>query len=107
VTVIYSHDVYSCSGLHRSRLSRNALWPRASGGPAGCRPCRSHANLPGRKEIESFDSERVERLGELADAVPAELVGGVDRELGVLLADDFAIFPEGAGDDVNSAPLAM
>jgi hypothetical protein len=84
-----------------------ALWPRASGGPAGCRPCRSHANLPGRKEIESFDSERVERLGELADAVPAELVGGVDRELRVLLADDFAIFPEGAGDDVNSAPLAM
>ena len=53
------------------------------------------------KEIGLIDSERVERLGELADAISAELVGGVDGELGVVLADDFAFFPEGAGDDVD------
>ena len=53
------------------------------------------------KEIGLFDTEGVERLGELADAIPAELVGGVDRELGVAIADDFAFLTECAGDDVN------
>ena len=53
------------------------------------------------KEIGLFDAEGVQRLGQLADAIPAELVGGVDRELGVAIADDFALFAEGAGDDVN------
>ena len=48
-----------------------------------------------------FDAEGFECRRQLADAISAQLVGGVDGQLGVLLADDFALFAEGAGDDVN------
>ena len=53
------------------------------------------------KEIRLVDSEGGEGGGQLADAVAAQLVGGVDRQLGVPLADDFTLFAEGAGDHVD------
>ena len=52
------------------------------------------------KENRLFDTQGSQRGGQLADAVAAQLVGGVDSQLGVPLADDFAFFTEGAGDDV-------
>ena len=42
-----------------------------------------------------------ERPGELTDAIAAELIGGIDRELGVAVADDLTLFTERAGDDVD------
>ena len=53
------------------------------------------------KEIRLFDPQGRQRGGQLADAVPAQLIRGVDRQLGVGFADDFAFFTEGAGDDVD------
>ncbi len=53
------------------------------------------------EEIRLVDSEGVESVGQFADAVAAQLVGGVDGQLGVALADDFALFAEGASDDVD------
>ena len=53
------------------------------------------------KEIRLVDTQRSQRGGQLADAVPAQLVGGIDRQLGIPLADDFAFFAEGAGHHVD------
>ncbi len=36
------------------------------------------------KEIRLVDAEGVERCGQFADAISAELIGGVDGQLGVL-----------------------
>ena len=53
------------------------------------------------RKLGSFTPRAWSALRQLTDAIPAQLVGGVDGQLGVLLADDFALFAEGAGDDVN------
>ena len=69
------------------------------------RPGALHAGVApvswAAKEIRLVDTQRGQRGGQLADAVPAELVGGIDRQLGIPLADDFAFFAEGAGDHVD------
>ena len=46
-------------------------------------------------------------MRQLTDAIPTQLIGGVDGQLGVLLADDFALFTEGEVTTCTSAPLAM
>ena len=53
------------------------------------------------EEYWLVDSEGVQRRGQFADAVAAQLVGGVDSKVRVSLADDLAFFAEGAGDDVH------
>jgi glutaminyl-peptide cyclotransferase len=72
------------------------VMPRGGAFHAGVTPVPRAA-----KEVRLFDAEGVERVGEFADAVAAELVGGVNGQLGVALADDFALLAKGAGDDMN------
>ncbi len=56
-------------------------------------------------EIDGFaDAQRVQRRGELADSVAAELVRAIDGELGPPIADDLALLAERAGDDPHLRP---
>ena len=43
----------------------------------------------------------MERGRQFVDAVAAKLIGGVDSELCIQIADDLALFAESAGDDVH------
>ena len=69
------------------------------------RPGAVHAGVApmtgAAKEIRLFYPKGVECGGQLADAIPAQLIGLVDGQLRILLADDFTFFTEGAGDDVD------
>jgi len=49
-------------------------------------------------------AQRPQRGGELADAIAAELIRAIDGELGPMVADDFALLAEGAGDDAHLRP---
>ena len=53
------------------------------------------------EEMRFADAEGVQRRGQFADAVAAQLVGGVDSKVRISLTDDLAFFAEGAGDDVH------
>ena len=46
----------------------------------------------------------MQRRGEFADAVAAELVGVIDGQLRPTVTDDLALFAERAGDDVHLRP---
>ena len=56
-------------------------------------------------EIEGCaDAQRLQRRGEFADAVAAQLVRTIDRELGPAIPDDLALLAERAGDDTHLRP---
>ncbi len=50
------------------------------------------------------DAERVQRGGQLADPVAAQLIGVVDGQLRPLVADDLTLLAERAGDDLHLRP---
>ena len=53
------------------------------------------------EERRLINTERVQSLGQLADAIPTELVGVIYGEQRITFADDFAFFTESAGDDAD------
>ena len=53
------------------------------------------------QEARAVDTERGQRRRQLADAIPAQLVGAVHGELRPPLADDLALLTERACDDLH------
>ena len=111
VGVVGDHHVWA----HPAMMSTSA--PTASRRSASHEPLPAarlradHPGIPpaaGAAEIDrARRPERLQRRGQLRDAVTAELVGVVDGQLCLLIADDLALLAEGAGDDPDvCAPRA-
>ena len=75
----------------------------ADGGADAAVAGQDHAGVTEAADAAEVDvpgpAEGLDRAGELADAVAAQLVGAVGGELGQLGGDDLALLAEGAGDD--------